>query len=216
MTDKTFTQADIDAAVAKAVGDLEGLKANLTTALDEAKEAKRKLRAASEIKPEDLTAAEERAEKAEAELKTLRGELTKAQKAAETATKALETEQASARTFAQEATLADAIAKANVVPALVPAFKAMIAAQAKTDLVDGKFATTIGDKPASDYITEFMNTDDGKAFRAAPVNGGGGANGGGGKGEGGKTVTRTEWDGMDHVARASFSKDGGKVVDQAA
>ena len=216
MTDKTFTQADIDAAVAKAVGDLEGLKANLTTALDEAKEAKRKLRAASEIKPEDLTAAEERAEKAEAEAKRLTGELTKAQKAAEAATKALETEQASARTFAQEATLADAIAKANVVPALVPAFKAMIAAQAKTELVDGKFATMIGDKPASDYITEFMNTDDGKAFRAAPVNGGGGANGGGGKGEGGKTVTRTEWDGMDHVTRASFSKDGGKVVDQAA
>lgn len=29
----------------------------------------------------------------------------------------------------------------------------------------------------------------------------------------GKTVTRAQWDGMDHFARSKFSKDGGKVVD---
>ena len=40
--EKTFTQADIDAAIAKEVG---GLKEQLTQVMDEAKEAKRKLRA---------------------------------------------------------------------------------------------------------------------------------------------------------------------------
>ena len=58
--DKTLTQADVDKAVKDAVAEAtKGLKQNLSDALDEAKDAKRKLRSASEIKPEDLTAAEE-------------------------------------------------------------------------------------------------------------------------------------------------------------
>lgn len=182
--EKTFTQADLDAAVAKAVGDLDGLKTKLTEALDEAKDAKRKLRAASEIKPEDLAAAEDRADKAEQALADANKTLKTLTKERDDAVKLLESEQGAARTFALEAELASAIAEGNVVPALVPAFKAMIAQQAKADLVDGKYSVTIGEKAAREHIKAFLDSEDGKAFRAAPVNGGGGATGGGGGGGG--------------------------------
>lgn len=207
--DKTFTKAELDAAIA---GEVAGLKEQLTAVMDEAKDAKRKLRAASEIKPEDLTAAEERADRAESALKTAE----KAAKALTTerdnAVKALETETTAARSYAQEAEIADAIAQGNVMPALVPAFKAMIQTQAKADLVDGKYAVTIGDKPAREYISTFLASDDGKAFRAAAANGGGGATGGGG-GEAGKSATYAQFEAMTAADKVAFGKNGGKIAD---
>ena len=220
--DKTFTKEQLDKAVSDAVAslDVDGLKAKVAEALDEAKEAKRKLRAASEIKPEDMAALE-------AENEKLRGDLATAQKTAkdatanaEKATKALETEQGAARGYALEAEIAGAIAAGNVVPALVPALKAMVMAQAKADLVDGKYAVTIGDKPAKDYLGAFLDSEEGKAFKAAAVNGGGGAGGGGGSQGGGKTMTKAEYDALDPVAKAAAGaqmvKRELKVIDAAA
>jgi hypothetical protein len=43
----------------------------------------------------------------------------------------------------------------------------MVKQQAKADLVDGKYAVSIGDKAAKDYITTFLGTEEGKAFKAA-------------------------------------------------
>lgn len=214
--ENTPSKADIDKAIKDAVAaardeweaETQGLK-------DKNKELLGKLREASGVKPEDLAAAEDRADKAERAL----ADATKQVKALTTerdkAVQALEQESGAARSYALDAEITDAIAKGNVVPALVPALKAMVAQQAKADLVDGKYAVMIGDKPARDYIGAFLDSDDGKHFKAAAQNGGGGAPGGGGAG-GGKTVTRAQWDGMDHAARSSFAKDGGKVVDQAA
>lgn len=214
--EKTFTQADIDAAVAKANEQHEDAVTGLKKKVDDLIADNKKLKRGAEIKPEDLAAAEERAEKAEAALadaqksvKALTGERDKA-------VKALETETTAARSYALDAEINAAIAAGNVVPALVPAFTALLKTQTKADLVDGKYAVTIGDKPAAEHIKGFLESEDGKAYRAAPINGGGGAPGGKGGGEGGKTVTRSQWDGMSHPERASFAKDGGKVVDQAA
>ena len=81
------------------------------------------------------------------------------------------------------------------------------------ELVEGKYAVTIGDKPAKDYISTFLGTDEGKAFKAAPANGGGGAQGNSGTTGGGKTVTRAIFDGMSQVERGTFAKEGGRVVD---
>lgn len=205
-------KAAIDAAVEAAV---EPLKAKNAEILSEKKEAERKLRAASEITPDTLAAAEDRADKAEARAAELDKQLKATNKALETATKSLEAEQGAARNFALEAELASAIAEGNVLPGLVPGFKALMVQQAKAELVDGKYQVMIGDKPARDHIKAFLDSDDGKTYRAAPINGGGGAPGSRGGGEN-KTVTREQFDAMTHVERATFSKDGGKVVDQAA
>ena len=205
-------QAAIKAALEEArsawEADTEGLKAKN-------KELLTKLRSATEIKPEDLSAAEERADKAERALADLNKQVKTLAAERDKAVQALEQESGAARSYALEAEITDAIAKGNVVPALVPALKAMVAQQAKADLVDGKYAVMIGDKPARDYIGAFLDSDDGKHFKAAAASGGGGAPGGGGAG-GGKTMTRAQWDAMSHVERAKFSTEGGKVVDQAA
>ena len=200
------------AALAKMQESIDRLEAKNAELIGE----NRRLKRAGEIKPEDLAAAEDRADKAEAAL----AEATKQVKTLTTerdkAVQALEQVSGAARSYALEAEITDAIAKGNVVPALVPALKAMVAQQAKADLVDGKYAVMIGDKPARDYIGAFLDSDDGKHFKAAASNGGGGAPGGGGAGTGGKVITRAQFDAMSHVERAKFSTEGGKVVDQAA
>lgn len=215
-----LTQADLDAAIAKVKAEYEAridaIDAKKNEAIDEAKKAKQALRASQEIKPEDLTAAEERADKAEAALKERDTAIKALTKERDTAVKALESESGAARAYALEAEITDAIAKGNVVPALVPALKAMVQQQAKAELVDGKYSVSIGEKPARDYINSFLDSDDGKAFRLAANNSGTGAPGGSGNGGGAKTVTRSQFDAMDHGQRASFAKDGGKVIDQAA
>jgi len=176
---KTYTQADIDALKES----IDKLTAKNEELVADVRKAKAEARAAREIDPETYRAEIERADKAEASLADANKALKTANTDRDKATKELESERNAARTFALEAEVAGAIAEGNVVPALVPAFKAMIAAQAKADLVDGKYAVTIGDKSARDHIKAFLDGDEGKAFRAADFNGGGGAPGsGGGKG----------------------------------
>jgi hypothetical protein len=215
--DKTFTKAEVDAmieaAVAKVGEKVDELSSKNAGLLDDLKKAQREVRAAKDIKPEDLAAESERADKAEAAL----NEATKNLKAITTerdkAMKALETEQGAARTYALDAEINSAIASGNIVPALVPAFMAMVKQQAKADLVDGKYAVSIGDKPATDYIKTFLESEDGKAFKAAPINGGGGSQGSQGQGGSGKTIPRSQFDGLSQPERVTFAKEGGKVVD---
>ena len=135
MSEATFTKADVDAAIAAAKEAQDEKNREL---LAEVKDLKNKLRATQEIKPEDLTAAEARAEKAEAALKEAQKQIGTLTKERENLAKTLEAESGAARSYALEAEISDAIAKGNVVPALVPAFKAMIQQQAKAELVDGK------------------------------------------------------------------------------
>lgn len=215
--EKTFTQADIDKAVNDALAKIQASVDKLETKNDElvgeVRKYKQQARAASEIKPEDLQAAEDRADKAETALADATKQIKTLTTERDKAVSALETEQGAARTYALEAELASAIAEGNVVPGLVPGFKAMMAGTAKAELVDGKYSVTIGDKPARDHIKSFLDSDDGKAWRAANHNSGTSAPGGRGIGGGAKTVTRAEFDAMSHPDRSTFAKDGGKVVD---
>ena len=215
--EKTFTQADIDKAVNDALAKIQASVDKLETKNDElvgeVRKYKQQARAASEIKPEDLQAAEDRADKAETALADATKQIKTLTTERDKAVSALETEQGAARTYALEAELASAIAEGNVVPGLVPGFKAMMAGTAKAELVDGKYSVTIGDKPARDHIKSFLDSDDGKAWRAANHNSGTSAPGGSGNGSGAKTVTRAEFDAMSHPDRSTFAKDGGKVVD---
>lgn len=214
MSEATFTKAEVEAAIAEAK---EAQDAKNRELLAEVKELKATLRASQEIKPEDLTAMENRAEKAEAALKEAQKQIGTLTKERENLAKTLEAESGAARSFALDAEISDAIAKGNVVPALVPAFKAMIQQQAKAELVDGKYSVTIGDKAARDYISAYLDSDEGKAFKVANANHGGGATGGKQNGgTSGKTMPRSAFDALDPVAKHQFISDGGVPVDQAA
>ena len=80
--------------------------------------------------------------------------------------------------------LTEAIIKAGVKPEMTKAVKALLASQVSLKAEGDNKVAVVGDKPLSDFVTEWSKTDEGKHFIAAPVNKGGGAGGGGGEGHG--------------------------------
>lgn len=217
--EKTYTQADFDKIKSDADARIEAMDKKVTEALDEAKKAKAEARKLKEIDPAEVDRLEAELDALKADNAKLAKEAKDAVKAAETATKALEAEQGAARSYALEAELSGAISEGGVVTSLVPALKAMLAGQAKADLVDGKYAVTIGDKAAREHVKAFLDSEDGKAFKAAPVSGGGGAPGSGGASGGGKTMTRSQYNEQvlaDPAGTAKFIKDGGVIVNETA
>lgn len=211
--DKTYTKADLDAAIAEAK---EAQDAKNRELLAEVKDLKASLRKTQEIKPEDFAALESELDKLKAENAKLGTDLKAAQKTAEQATKALEAETGfTSKLLIQDgiksALIANGVKDEDYLDALVTKFSNGAAVVTEGNARIAK----LGDKAVADAIKEWAGSDAGKKFVAAPINGGGGAPGGAGGGNS-KTVTRAQFDGMDHLARATFAKDGGKVVDAAA
>lgn len=212
--DKTFTKDDLDAAIAAAVAKVQESVDKLEAKNKELIGENRKLKSAGEIKPEDLQAAEERADKLQAALdeaqksvKSLTGERDKA-------VKSLETEQG----FTQKLLIQDGLKSALIANGVkdedfIDSLAAKFSSGASVKIEGDNRTALIGDKPLADAIKEWAATDAGKKFVAAPANGGGGAGGSDGKGGGGKTVNRAAFDAMDQSARGNFISEGGKVVD---
>lgn len=216
--EKTYTQAELDKIKADAEARIEAMDAKVKEALSEAKAAKAEARKLKEIDPADL-------EKLEAENEKLRADLTEAQKqakaatkAAEDAAKALEAEAGfTSKLLVQDGIKSALIANGVKDDDFLDALSTKFAAGAGVVVEGDARKAMIGDKPVADFIKEWAASDAGKKFVAAPINGGGGASGGApGSQASGKTVTRAEFNSMDQVSRMNFSKEGGKVVDQAA
>lgn len=214
--EKTFTQADIDAAIARVTEKFEESVAKLETKNTELVGDLRKARKSSEIKPEDLAAAEDRAEKAEAKVKELDGTVKTLTKERDTATKALEAESSVTHRLVAENGLLKALSDAGVTdPAYLEAAKAMHIGAVKV-VADGEGRKALyGDKELAEAVKEWAGSDVGKKFVSAPNNGGGGAGGGGGNAAG-KTMARSQFNALTPAEQMSFSKEGGKLVDQAA
>jgi hypothetical protein len=201
------TDPDTKAALAAAVEDAT---AGLKTKVDELIGSEKKL------KPEDMAALESENEGLRAKLSAAEKTAKEAATAAEKATKALETETGFTRKLLVENNLKDTLLKGGVkdedfLDALVTKFS-----QGAAVVADGDARKAmLGDKELSAVVGEYLASDAGKKFVAAPVNGGGGAQGGGGESHS-KTVSRDKFNAMSHPERAAFAKDGGKVIDQAA
>jgi hypothetical protein len=199
-------QAAIKAAVEEATQPLIAKRDEL---LGEVKKARK----TQQIDPETVTKLEE-------QLEALRGELTTAQKAAKTATqdaekarKELEGAEGFTQRLLVDNGLNEQLAKAGVTnPVHLKAVKAMLSGQVQV-VADGETRVAkVGDKALADFVGEWAKSDEGKFFVQAPANSGGGASGSGAKPPG-KTMTRTQFDAADQSTRASFAKDGGKVVE---
>lgn len=211
--EKSFTQADIDAAIAKNADKIEELTNKYSGALDDLKKAQRELRAKQDVKPEDLAAAEDRADKAEAraaeaekQVKTLTTERDKAVKALED--ESGYTSKLLIQDGLKSALIANGVKDEDFIDALATKFASGAKVVAEGDVRKAM----IGDKSVADHVKEWAGSDAGKKFVAAPQNSGGGAPGGKG-GEQGKTMTRTAFDALDPGAKMAFSKEGGTLVD---
>lgn len=223
--DKTFTKEQMDAAVERAVsaatGDVDGLKAKVDELIGDNKRLKAELRAKSEVKPEDIHAAEERADRAEAAL----AEAHKAVKALtverDKAVKSLETESA----FTQRLLIQDGLKSALIANGVkdetfIDALTAKFAGQASVTVEGDARKAMIGDKALEEAIKEFAASDAGKKFVSAPNNSGGGAEGGRKVNADAKTITRSAYDALDPIAKGEAglqsAKGELKIVDEAA
>ncbi len=201
---------EVKAAIAAAV---EEATAPLVAKRDELLAEVKKARKGQQIDPEQVTKLEDQIEALKGELQTAQRTLKTTQGDADKARKALESESSYVQRLLIDNAMTDALTKAGVKEAVhLKAAKAMLAGQAQI-VVDGENRLAkIGDKPVADFVSEWAKGDEGKFFVAAPQNSGGGSQGGGGAG-GAKTMTRSAWDAADHFARATFAKEGGKVVE---
>ena len=209
MSDQTYTKADLDAAIAEAKAGLESKRDEL---LDEVKKLKADLRRTAEIKPEDLAAAEDRADKAEAALKEAQRAVTALTKERDTAVKALESEQGFTQKLLVENGLTEALTAAGVKEAPhLKAVKAMLAPLVQIAADGDQRIAKVGDKALLDHVKEWAASDEGKFFVSAPNNSGGGAPGGKG-GATGKTVSEAEFNSMGAKERVAFFDGGGQIA----
>ena len=214
---KAAIKAAVDEAMATANEKHDADIAGLKTKNGELLTANRDLKRGQEIKPEDMAAAEERADRAEAALT----EASKQAKALTTerdkAVKALETEGGFTRKLLVENGLREALASHGVTDAIYQkAAMAMLSGGVEIVTDGDNRAAKVGDRALVDYVKGWAGTDEGKQFVSAPGNSGGGAPGGRPGAQDGKTMTRGQFDALDQGSRATFAKDGGKVLDEAA
>jgi hypothetical protein len=207
--DKTFTKAELDAAIAEAKEAQDTKNAEL---LNEVKKLKAEVRKVKEINPEDVAAIEAERDKLAADLALAQKAAKEATTAAEKATKALEAESTAARNDRREAVLASEVAALGIVPQLAEGFKALHRDKFKTELVDGKYVVTGPDgQSPKDYLAAVAASEEGKVWVAAPINGGGGAPGGKG-GEGAKSRPESEVLALPAKQRAEFFASGGEIA----
>lgn len=109
--------------------------------------------------------------------------------------------------------LTSALVKANVQKDLIDAAKALFKTTKTIELTDDMTAKIDGDN-LSDAVVKWAQSDQGKAFVAAPVNTGGGAKGASEAGKAsGKSITRTDFEALSPIARSEYMKSGGTVTD---
>lgn len=200
---KDAVQAAVDAAT-------EGLATKNRELLGEVKKLKR----GAEIDPAEVQALE-------SQIDTLKADLTKAQKEAkafakqaEDSTKALESESGFTRSLLIEQGLTAELVSAGVKnPAHLKAALAMLKSDAQVVQDGDKRVAKIGDKAIKDYVKEWAAGDDGKHFITADQNSGGGASGGGGGGGASPTMTRSAFDSLSPMAKASAMKAGTKLTE---
>lgn len=200
----TFTSEQVAEMVAK---ETAGLKAKVDELLGEsksAKDAKRKAEEEAAKKSGDIEALEKSwSEKMAAEVSKAQGDADNLRALVDKLT-----------VGATSAKLASELA----VPGSAKVLEALIAPRLAAEIKDGEARVVVKDpsgKPSA-FTLDDLKAELMKDAALAPIlvgskaSGGGAAGGNGGAAQ--KTVTRSEWDKMDHGARATFSKSGGKVV----
>lgn len=211
---KIVDQLIADALAAQAEeheAEIDGLKAKRNELIGKLKKARE-----GKDEGEDTEALRTEIEKLQGDLKKANRDLTKAQAELATVTTERDTVNSTLTNTLKETSLTEALASVKVGAQYLPGAKALLASRVELKEVGGERKAFVGDKPLGEFVKEWSQGDEGKAYVAAPVNGGGGAqNPQGGGQSGGKTVTRAEFDGMDMASRAAFFQEGGKLAAEA-
>jgi DNA repair exonuclease SbcCD ATPase subunit len=169
MTDKIYTQIELEQAIEEATSSLVKKKNELLAELKTARK-----NAENSIDADKL---QDKIESLETERDTLLKQQKENTKALETATKLLESESGFTSKLLLDNGLTDALVKAGIAPQFLPAAKSLLSTQAKIIAEGDTRKAVIGDKELSAFVKEWTASDEGKHFVQAPTNGGGGADG---------------------------------------
>jgi hypothetical protein len=169
MTDKIYTQIELEQAIEEATSALVKKKNELLAELKTARK-----NAENSIDADKL---QDKIESLETERDTLLKQQKENTKALETATKLLESESGFTSKLLLDNGLTDALVKAGIAPQFLPAAKSLLSTQAKIIAEGDTRKAVIGDKELSAFVKEWTSSDEGKHFVQAPANGGGGADG---------------------------------------
>lgn len=189
--EKAALKAAIDDAVAAARAEesekAEKLAANNAKLLAQLRDARKQ----AEIDPAEHAKLQDKVAELEAALDGATKSSSKAAKEHEKALAALQAQYEKEASYNKgllvDNGLSDALVKAGVGPQFLPAVKAMLKSQVQL-VVDGEARVAkVGDKPLSDFVASWAQSDEGKHFVTAAASSGGGA-AGAGAGGGGKVM----------------------------
>ena len=205
-----LNESGIQEAIKKAV---EEATSGLVSKRDELLAEVKKLRKNQEIKPEQLDELENQVEV----YKTKWADAEKLAKAtaveADKVKKLYEAESGYTNNLLVENGLNEALVKEGIAKQFLPAVKSMLKSQVTVKIEGNERKAVIGEKALSEFVSEWSKGEEGKHFIAAPANSGGGSNGGGDAKGGGKTMPRSQFDGISSAEKGAFLKDGGKIID---
>lgn len=201
---------EVQAAIKAAA---EEATSGLISKRDELLAEVKKLRKNQEIKPEQL-------EELENQVETYKTKWTEAEKQAKTIAaeadkvkKLYEAESGYTNNLLVENGLNEALVKEGIAKQFLPAVKSMLKSQVTVKIEGNERKAVIGEKALSEFVSEWSKGEEGKHFIAAPANSGGGSNGGGDAKGRGKTMPRSQFDGISSAEKGAFLKDGGKIID---
>lgn len=200
-------QAAIKAEVDKATAGLVAKREQLMDELKPARAAKEKL---AEVEAK-LAKIEEEKLRGAGDFATLEKQLKDAHaKELEKLQVIIKAKQTALEKHLIDAGLSTALAEVGVAKEFLPAVHALLRGQVQIADNAGELSAVAGGKALPDFIKEWAQSDQGKAFVAAPNNSGGGAPGGG-KGNVKQYKTKADFKG-DPAAKSSFIKEhGGKA-----
>jgi hypothetical protein len=201
---------EVQEAIKKAA---EEATSGLISKRDELLAEVKKLRKNQEIKPEQL-------EDLENQIETYKAKLTESEKQAkfiageaDKVKKLYEAESGYTNNLLVENGLNEALVKEGIAKQFLPAVKSMLKGQVQVKVEGNERKAVIGEKNLSDFVSEWSKSEEGKHFIAAPSNSGGGSSGGGDAKGTGKTMPRSQFDGISSGEKNLFLKDGGKIID---
>lgn len=168
---------------------------------------------------------DEKVTELEAKIEELTGQIAAEKKAAakiaqerDTFKVAAESERGAVSKLILDGGLTEALTKAGVRKELMPAARALLKERGVLSVkVDGDTRKAVAMKDGKEldlesFITEFVGSDEGKAYIPGGLNSGGGATPGSGS-AGSKTMKRAAFEALDPAAKMEFSKGGGTLTE---
>jgi hypothetical protein len=211
---KKLVQDALDEAEEAHETAITGLKTKNRELVSELREARQ-----GKGKPEDIARLEDQLEESNGKIAKLEKDLSKANKTAEEVTAKFNQESNFSNDLLVEGQLMEHLATNKVAPQFLPAVKALLKPQAQVKVDGNGRAVVVGEKSLGDYIKEWSQSDQGKAFVTAPNNAGGSGQGNnrpaGQGGNGTRTVPRAEYEAMmaTNPAGAAALIKGAELVD---